>query len=209
MKALFALMLTLILGCFGSLSAGEGGKPLPSPQMSGGEALFDVINKRSSGAAFTGAVDDQELATILWAATGRNRNDGGWTVPMAMGRPPYVAIYVAGANGAFRYDWETHSLIQVSEYDVRTELGMQDFAKVAYYNLVFVVDSATVNQLSRQEAEILGGYAVGAMTQHIYLACAALGVKGRFIMSVNKEPARAALNLGKDKYVACIMTLGK
>lgn len=209
MKATFLLVIAMAATCFGSLVAGEEGMRLPPPQMTGGEGIFDAINRRASGASFAGPVSNSELSTILWAATGRNRNDGGWTVPMAMGRPPYCKVYVVGANGAFLYDWQNHSLDKVTEGDVRDRIGMQGFAKTAYYNLLLVVDAATVKKISKQEADAVGGYAVGAMTQNIYLAADALDLKTRFVMSVNKDETKKALELGEDDQIACIMVLGK
>ncbi|MDR1322931.1 MAG: SagB/ThcOx family dehydrogenase, partial [Candidatus Margulisbacteria bacterium] len=75
MRKFYCLFLLVFLAVAGAEALLP--EPLPQPRTSGGEGIFTLLEKRASGTrnAFpTGAVSDQELATILWAATGRNRN---------------------------------------------------------------------------------------------------------------------------------------
>jgi Nitroreductase len=203
----------IVLACVFALSsvvvkAAETIK-LPAPKTTGGGDLFAAIEKRGSGTAFKGKVTDDELATILWAATGRNRANNGWTVPMAMGRAPYAKIYVVGENGTFLYDWENHSLIKVIADDIRGDVGMQGFVKNSYYILLFTTNDSEIKKLNASLVGELGGYAVGAMSEHVYLAAGAFDLKTRFIMSVNKDEARKLLSLPKEETPHCIMTLGR
>jgi nitroreductase len=182
---------------------------LPAPRKSGGPDVLAAIETRASGSSFSGAVSDEELATVLWAATGRNRDGGGWTIPMAMGKPPYCDIYVAGKNSAHLYDRENHALIPAASGDLRSKIAKQDIAKNAYYSLVVVMDGAAAKAIRKDTWEQIAGFAVGAATQNIYLACEALGLKTRFIISVNPDVARKELALHDGDVVACIMALGK
>lgn len=207
----YAVLAMLAVAVFALSSAtvyaGESVKLSP-PRTDGGDSVLKAIDKRASGSTFAGAVSEPELSTILWAATGRNRDNGGWTVPMAMGKPPYVKVYVVGKDGAFLYDWENHALVKIVSKDIRPDIGMQGFVKNSYYNLLVTSDDAALKALNPGLARELGGYAVGAVTQNIYLASAALGVKTRFIMSVNKDVAVDLLGL-ENETPHCIMTLGK
>ena len=74
----------------------------------------------------------KELSTILWAATGKNREPKGWTVPMAMGREPYVSVYVLLKSGGYLYNWEKNALMQqTAEKKLTSRAVTQDFAKSA------------------------------------------------------------------------------
>lgn len=206
-KAIIVLACVFGISC-AAVKAAETIK-LPAPKTTGGGDLFAAIDKRGSGTAFKGKVSDEELATILWAATGRNRANNGWTVPMAMGRAPYGKIYVVGENGTYSYDWENHSLVKVISTDIRGEIGMQGFVKNSYYILLFTTNDSEIKKLNSSLVGELGGYAVGAMSEHVYLAAGAYDIKTRFIMSVNKDEARKLLSLPKEETPHCIMTLGR
>lgn len=183
--------------------------PLPAPQKSGGIGLLDAFEARASGTAFTGAVTDAELATVLWAATGRNRDGGGWTVPMAMSKPPYVKVYVVGQNGVHLYDKDNHALIKISDDDIRGDLGQQGFTRKAYYNLIFAIDGDGAREAGKQNWQRLGDLAIGAMTEHVYLAAAALDLQTRFVMSFNMDLAKKALDMADNDDPIALLTLGR
>ncbi|MDR1049319.1 MAG: hypothetical protein LBL51_06140, partial [Synergistaceae bacterium] len=91
---------------------------LPEPRAHA-MTLFEALKRRSSapGADFpTAPLSLEDLSDVLWAASGLNRGRG-WTVPMTQGLPPYVDIYAALKDGVFLYDWESHSLREISKAD--------------------------------------------------------------------------------------------
>ena len=95
---------------------------LPAPATQGGEGIFTVLNARHSAVPSDFPLKDitrQELANLLWAATGQNRNGNGWTVPFAMHRAPYNTLYVLMDTGVYRYDWQRNSLEEISRHDIR------------------------------------------------------------------------------------------
>jgi nitroreductase len=51
--------------------------------------------------------------------------------------------------------------------------------------------------------------ASGAMTQNAYLAAAALGIGGRYMLTMNTDAVKRALKLGDTDSPLCIMPLGK
>lgn len=182
-------------------------KMLPAPQKDGGPSVLAAIEHRSSapGDAFPmGAISDEELATLLWAATGRNREGKGWTVPTGMGKAPYCSVYVIGANGIFLYDKEKHALHQIGATDIRAEAAKQDFGKKAPYTLVFVADDRAVARYNKEWGPTL----VGAMTQNLYLAAQALGIGARYAANLNEAPLRKALKLEPEERLVCIVPLG-
>ena len=199
--------------CLVSVAAAEAAEfvKLPAPQTSGGAGVFDMLKHRASalGGSFpTGKISQEELSTLLWAATGLNRPDKGWTVPMAMGREPYCKVYVTGAEGTFLYDWKTHSLAETSKDDARSAVGGQGFVAQASHVLIFVTDGKAIGSFGGRGAD-WGPVAVGAMTQNVYLAAEALGIGARYMASLKADAVRSVCALESEDVPLCIMPIGK
>ena len=178
---------------------------LPAPDTDGGPGVLTAIRTRASAthAGFSDrTISDRDLATLLWAATGRNRQGGGWTIPLAMGKPPYVDVYVLAKNGSFLYDWEKNALKQTGTENISGKAGRQSFVASASHILVFVKDEN--GQYSRD----FGDVAVGAMTQNVYLAATGLGIKGRYVVGMDVDVLKTSLKLEKHKKPVCIMPIG-
>jgi nitroreductase len=186
--------------------------PPPPTAADGGMSLFESLWKRASqpGGDFpTGALDAKELGAILWAATGLNRGEKGWTVPMSMGLEPYCRVYVARDDGIFLYDWKAHALNEVSKENIRAKVGAQNFVKTAPCILILVADAEGLAEFNESECLEFAYVAAGAMTQDIYLAAAALGVGARYIHSMNGDTITKALSLEEQSFPICLMMLGK
>ena len=98
-----------------------------------------IIERRASGprSGFpNGEISDEELSTILWAASGRNRGDNGWTVPTAFGMPPYVKIFAVRPDGAFLYDWKQHSLIKVTDENILPKISDDECVQTTPWVLI-------------------------------------------------------------------------
>ena len=188
---------------------------LPPPQTEGGLGLFTALKKRASvsGADISPAeVTLEELSTVLWAASGLNRGQAGWTVPMADGLPPYVRIFVAGPGGVWLYDWAEHKLIEVSKENIKGSIAAQAFVAKAWYTLILVSDKEIASRVSRAGEEAPDNFIqvlAGAMSQDVYLAAAALGLGTRFIHAMRADAIRAALSLGDEDYPVALMALGR
>ena len=186
---------------------------LPPPQTEGGMGLFESLKKRASAAGGDfpiAPIEPEELSTILWAATGLNRGETGWTVPMAKGLEPYCKIYVAQDDGIFLYDWRVHGLTEVSKENIRAKVGSQNFVKTAPCIMIVVADGkALSDNFNEKDAAEFAAVAAGAMPQDVYLAAAALEIGARYIHSMNLEEIRRALSLPDEDYPLCLMLLGK
>jgi SagB-type dehydrogenase family enzyme len=186
---------------------------LPPPRTEGGMGLFDALKKRSSvsgGDLSAAEVKLEDLATVLWAATGLNRGEKGWTVPMAHGLPPYCRVYVAGNDGVWRYDWATHSLKEISKENIKGKIAAQSFVRRAFYVLILVSDGETLAALKNEkDAAEFSQVAAGAMSQNIYLAAAALKLGARYIHSIHREAIQSALGLPRGDEPIALMLLSK
>ena len=185
---------------------------LPPPQKKGGPALFDSMDRRSSPGQREFPVGDlanEDLSTILWAATGNNRDSNKWTVPMAMGRPPYCRIYLTTKSGVYLYDWKKHSLDQIDTKDMRTEIPLQQFAKEVPAALYIVTDGKALEALNDPLTSEGGAVLAGAMSQNIYLACEGVGVGARLVYSIKRDIASKAFKLPVQDKVLFAILLGK
>jgi nitroreductase len=185
---------------------------LAEPRTEGGSGIFALLKSRASAVSSnypTGQVSQEELSTLLWAASGLNRPGKGWTVPLAMGREPYCKVYVAGDEGTFLYDWKEHSLKEISKDNVKSTIGRQSFVANASYVLIFVTDGKALGNLNNPRAEEWARVAVGAMTQNVYLAADSLNIGVRYIASLSADVARASLKLEEGDVPLCIVPIGK
>lgn len=203
---------SLMAALFMTAAAMSGDIELPPPQKAGGPPLFDAMDRRASapGNAFpSGMPSLQELSTILWAASGQNRDGVKWTVPMAMGRPPYCRIYVTMDSGTYRYDWEKNVLAFVSGENPNTVLPAQAFVRNAPVALYLVLDAAAIGALSGKTVNEFGPLLAGAMSQNIYLACEGLGIGTRLVYSIDRAKAATSLALPAGDTALFVMPLGK
>ena len=89
MKKILSLTAALLLAAASAATAAN--IVLPEPDKTGGPSVMEAIANRASAEQRDFSKEElslKELSTILWAATGKNREPKGWTVPMAMGASP-------------------------------------------------------------------------------------------------------------------------
>ncbi|MDR3354944.1 MAG: nitroreductase family protein [Synergistaceae bacterium] len=186
---------------------------LPAPQTEGGMGLFQALKERSSapGGDFpTAPLSMEDLSTILWSATGLNRGEKGWTVPMAHGLPPYVYICAALESGVYRYDWAANALVEISKEDIRGKIGAQRFVASASCSLIFISSAEGLVDVKDEDLKKhFASVAAGAMTQDVYLAAAALNVGARYIHSIKFPETRSLIGIPDEDEILCLMILGK
>lgn len=187
---------------------------LPPPQTQGGMGVLDALYLRSSASGFNfpkKGLSPQDLSTLLWAASGLNRNGKGWTTPMAMGMPPYCKIYVLNESGVFLYNWQKQSLAILSTKDARSEVAPQEYVKNSPCLFIFVADGVAFEKVTNDKALALhfSSVTTGAMTQNIYLAASSINVGVRYIHLIKHEAIRKILKLNDQDEALCLLMLGK
>lgn len=204
-KRYAAIILNLFLALYIVSYASAADIMLPPPLKEGGIGTLEAISGRSSAAqsSFNGKeLSARELSTVLWAATGRNRPEKGWTIPIAMGREPYISVYVLLKSGFYIYDWDKNMIKQLGEKNLISRAGSQSFIGSAPCVLVFATDG------KGPRIDSWADIAAGAMSQNVYLAAEALGLKTRFIASFNKETLLNHLYISPLSRIICIMPVG-
>ena len=172
---------------------------------------IDIRSSADNDAFPAGQVTMEDLSTILWAASGWNRDGSKWTVPTGKWRSPYTRIYVTLESGSYRYEWDGHRLIQVSDVDARIVIPQQQFAQQAPAALYFVGDGEALTVFDdapvwKEEFPLV---LAGSMSQNVYIASEAVGVGTRVVYSVKRDAMREHFKLSTGDRPFFVMFLGK
>ena len=214
MKTHTLLITSLFIAALSATNLFAADIHLPGPLKDGGVSALRAIDVRGSAEneAFpTGQITMEDLSTILWAASGRNRDGAKWTVPTGKWRPPYTRIYVTLESGSYRYEWDGHRLIQVSDVDARAHIPQQQFAQQAPAALYFVGDGEALSAFDDIPAwqEEFPLVLAGAMSQNVYIASEAVGVGARVVYSVKRDAMTEYFHLSTHDRPFFAMFLGK
>ncbi|CAN7284705.1 SagB/ThcOx family dehydrogenase [Polaromonas sp. LjRoot131] len=181
---------------------------LPPPDRQGGLPLMEVLAARRSRRDYKpDALPLQLLSSLLWAAGGVNRDDGGRTAPSALGTHE-IDIFVTLPGGAYRYDAARHELHLAAGADLRRVTGYQDFVDDAPLDLVYVVDHARMGFIPAGRREAYAHVAAGAMAQNVYLYAASSGLGAVIRAWINRAAIADALGLTHDQQVLLSQTVG-
>lgn len=200
----------VMMSMMGSAAAQETATiSLPPPETAGGMPLMQALMARHSAREFSAKpLPPQVLANLLWAAGGVNRPDTGKRTAPSARDWREVEIYLATAEGAFRYDPPTHTLIKVADGDLRPLTGMQDFVATAPLNLVYVADLDRMSGASAEDKARYSAADTGFMAQNVYLYGASAGLAVVVRGLVDREALGAALGLRCNQRIILAQTVG-
>ena len=212
-SARLAMVLTVltVVACFVAPGLTQETKimKLPEPNMKGGMPLMEALSLRQTGREFSDRqLPAQVLSDLLWAAFGVNRPESGKrTAPSAMNLQE-IDIYVALAEGFYRFRPEEHNLEMISGDDIRAMTGGQDFVAGAPVNLVFVADYTRMTRGSEADKDFYSATDTGFISQNVYLFCASEGLTTVVRGWVDREALAKAMGLGQDQKIILAQTVG-
>ena len=182
---------------------------LPPPQTEGGKPLMQALKERHSTREFsTKALPRQVLANLLWAAAGVNRPASGQrTVPSARDWRE-IDVYVATAEGMYRYDATAHALTPVVARDLRAAAGVQDFVATAPVNLIYVADFDRMEGAAAEQKEFYAATDAGFIAQNVYLYCASANLATVVRGSVDRDALAKAMGLAPHQRIILAQTVG-
>lgn len=200
----------MMISMMGTGHAQETGAiKLPPPETSGGMPLMQALKARHSTREFAATpLPPQGLSNLLWAASGVNRpHTGQRTAPSAHDWRE-IDVYVATADGAYRYDPLTHTLKRVAAGDIRHLTGVQDFVATAPVNLVYVADFDRMSGASADDKAFYSAADAGFIAQNVYLYGASAGLAVVVRGLVDREALGAALGLKKHQRIILSQSVG-
>ena len=194
-----------------SASAAAAGSPLmklPQPRRAGGMPLFDALSRRCSTRAYgSQPLSSELLSDLLWAAFGINRSTGDRTAPYWR-HIMVLDLFVAMADGVWRYEPEPHALLLHSRSDLRKQTGIQDFVATAPIDLIYVAHGERMAELSTAERRLYASVDAAFIGQNVYLFCASEGLATVFRGAVDYPGLERALRLGDGQFVTFTQTVG-
>ena len=164
-------------------------KLLP-PDLNGGINLMSAFNLRKSSRDFEKNAKKltlKQLSEIMWVAYGQSHGENNKlkTVASAVALFP-LEIYALFSEGIYKYDPIKNELNIVVKGDYTDKVGMQDFAKNAFLNILVFADKKKrtgnphfddmldANPIKKRECALLDA---GHVMQNVYLYCASEGLK--------------------------------
>jgi hypothetical protein len=182
---------------------------LPRPDTHGGIPLMQALAMRCSQREFSsGALPQEMLSNLLWAAFGINRpKSNGRTAPSARDAQE-IDVYAALPGGLYVYDPFAHSLSLVAAVDARNVTGYQDFVDEAPLDLVYVADHAHMSEMSSAERQAYSAVAAGAIAQNVYLYCASAGLATVVRGWLDRAALSRALRLTEHERIIVAQTVG-
>ena len=192
---LFVLALTVM----GGMQAQEV-ISLPQPEVNKlSMPLGDALQQRRSERQYSdGEISQQTLSTLLWAACGvSDAKTGKITAPSAVNMQD-IKIYVCSKDGVCLYNAKANTLTKVSDKNLLEAIaGRQAFAKAAPVSLVLV----STKDNDRAPNDKFGAMDAGYVSQNIYLACTALGLKTVARATMDFDTLKRELNLADTSYL--------
>lgn len=193
------ILFLIVLMIMGNLQA-QDVISLPQPEVSKlSMSLGDALSLRRSERKYTDReISTQTLSTLLWAACGiSDPKTGKITAPSAVNMQD-IKIYVCTKDGVCLFNAKDNLLIKVSDKDLRDAIaGRQSFAKTAPVSLVLV----STKDSERAPNDRYGAMDAGYVSQNIYLACTALGLKTVARATMDFDTLKRELNLADTSYL--------
>lgn len=186
---------------------------LPPPQTEGGRPLMQALrDRRTTREIAPDPLPLQILSNLLWATFGVNRKEGpmgrpGRTAPSAMNLQE-IEIYVAMAQGVFRYEAVPHRLVPVLAEDIRAQVGRRPAAAQAPVSLIYVTDWSKLAKV--QQPELRNSFTsadVGFIAQNAYLFCASEGLASWF-HTPDRQALSRLLGLGEQQQALYVHSVG-
>jgi nitroreductase len=193
---------------------------LPKPETEGGKSVLAALRERKTNRSIRpDKLPPQMLSNLLWAAFGVNRERGNFGKPgrtaASASNSQEIDLYVALAEGVYRYEAVPHRLAPVVAGDFRARAG-RGAAAVAPVNIFFVADLTRYDQGPSQpdrnigDPEVQKGYyyvGTGLIASNVYLFAASQGLAAWF-HNCSRDGATKDFKLRPEQRVLYAQTVG-
>ena len=179
---------------------------LPKPQIDGGKPLMQALSLRKSEHSEYSPekLPLPVLSNLLWAAYGVNRPDGRRTAPSASNAQT-VDVYVAMAEGLYRYDAKAHQLAPVAADDIRAAASKAMLA--APVELIYVADTAKLKGSDEVKTQYTWAE-TGFVGQNVYLYCASEGLATVVRASIDRGKLASVMKLRPEQKITLDQPVG-
>ena len=195
----------------GKAARDDDGLQLPAPTLDPDDPIAAAFQRRKTTKDTSAKpLSMRDLSDLLWSGYGVNRESGPFGVPgrtaASASNSQEIDLYVALAEGTYRYDGLGHRLVRITDSDVRALAltpGQPD-VMVAPVALIYVADvhrltdTAGFDEPGLHDPEVQKAYYyvdTGLIAENVYLYAAAHGLAAWFH---NCDKSGLAERLGLD-----------
>jgi SagB-type dehydrogenase family enzyme len=169
--------------------------------------LMQALKERKSAREYSQKdLSLQTLSDLLWAGFGVSRADGRRTAPSAA-NVQEIDIYIAKADGLFRYNAQENVLELIVAEDIREVTGRQPFVKSAPVNLIYVADMSKKGRFGAQK-DSWSAMDTGCIVENVYLFCASEGLSTVARGLFDPEKLSKAMQLRADQNIILTQSIG-
>lgn len=190
---------------------------LPEPQKELDFPLMRALQERRTKRKWSDEpFSEQELSNLLWAACGitqegSKRSKSKRTAPSASNSQE-ISVYVALAEGLYRYDEVNHALVLIRAEDLRAQIGTQKMMRSAQVGLIYVSDYSKMKAyLAKDEHRqyFVSGTDTGFISQNVYLYCAAANLSTVVLGLVDRDRLHELMGLAEQEKVIFTQVVGR
>ncbi len=190
---------------------------LPKPQKDLDFPLMKALQERRTKRKWSDEpLSEQELSNLLWAACGITQVESKRlkckrTAPSASNSQE-ISVYVALAQGLFRYDEVNHALVLIRAEDIRSHIGTQKMMRSAPVGLVYVSDYSKMKvYLAKDEhrQHFVSGTDTGFISQNVYLYCASANLSTVILGLVDRDLLHDLIGLEEHERVIFTQVVGR
>lgn len=213
-------ILAIVLACFATLGLGQRRTrlspqkiiQLTDPNLTGKLTFEEALAKRRSVRQFSSqALTRSQIGQLAWAGQGvTDRQRGLRTAPSAGAIYP-IELFFATAEGVYGYRPTEHSLLQISEQDIRSNLAR---ATATPEPVIGAGCAIIVTGSSRKLAKRFGSKArtylaleAGHVAQNIQLQAVCLGLGSVTVGGLDTAAVRKVCRMSRELeplYVICV-----
>lgn len=194
-------------------------RSLPAPRQDSGFSLERSLHERRSVREFgKGALTQDEVSQLLWAAQGITSRDGLRTAPSAGALYPLELYLVVGMvrdldPGVYKYAPAGHKLTKIIAGDQRHQLAAaahgQDCVADASAVLVFTaVERRTTRKYGSRGVRYVH-IEIGHASQNVFLQATALGLGAVIVGAFEDDAVGELLQLPQGEAPLYLMPLGR
>jgi len=214
--ALAASLLSSSCAKVGAAPAPDAGPELvlPAPRTTSSVSLETALSKRRSVRDVAPTpLRLEEVGQLLWAAQGLSDPKQGLRVAPSAGALYPLELYLARADGLFRYVPARHVLVSVRATDVRPAIAKsaldQDVVRKAPELVVVTGVLARTRVKYGARAERYATLEAGHAVQGLLLEATALGLAATPIGAFEDDALRAAIGVPDTELPLYVVTVGR
>jgi len=183
LTAMLAAVAVLLAAACTETAETEQTNALPKPVLTGTVSVEQALAARRSVRMFAkGALTDEQLGQLLWAAQGITHQKRGLRTAPSAGALYPLEIYVFTGDGVHHYSPEDHSLTVVKPGDQRAALAKaalgQPWARHNGAVILIAAEYARTTKKYGDRAKMYVDIEAGCAAQNVLLQATALGLAG-------------------------------